>query len=137
MVKETLFFEIQYWRIFMKKYIVTLLLALLLAWGHNVVAKDALDLSGRTLIIDVRTAQEYNGDHFKNAVNVPLNVIGKKIKEIVPDYNETIILYCKTGMRARIAKQILEKMGYKKVINAGTLNKLEDMSKKDRACEGC
>lgn len=108
----------------MKRYIVTLLLALLLSWGQYAVAKDTLDLSGKTLVIDVRTAREYQGDHFKNAVNVPLNVIGKKIKEIVPDYDETIIVYCKTGMRARIAKQILEKMGYKKVINAGTLEDL-------------
>jgi phage shock protein E len=124
---------------FMKRYVVTLLLAVLLlsSWGRAVDAKDELDFSGRTLIIDVRTTQEYKTGHFKNAVNIPLNEIGGKIKEIVPDYDETIILYCKSGIRARIAKQILEKMGYKNVINAGSLSKLQDMSKKDRSCKGC
>ncbi len=120
------------------KYIFTLFLAVLLfSWGQSIKAKESLDFSGSTMIIDVRTPMEYHSVRLKNAINIPLNEIENKIRENVRNYNAAIILYCESGRRADIAKRILENMGYKNVINAGGLREIKNMAKKDQFCEGC
>jgi rhodanese-related sulfurtransferase len=74
-------------------------------------------------IVDVRTPGEFASGHPTKAINVPLNsmaTLPKKIK----DKDAEIVLCCASGMRASAAKQNLEKMGYTKVINAGSWTKL-------------
>ncbi len=67
-------------------------------------------------LIDVRSEQEFNEGHLAGAVLIP-NYEINKIKDFVPDKNRIIILYCKSGIRSKKAKNILNKMGYKNVYN--------------------
>jgi phage shock protein E len=78
------------------------------------------------LIIDVRTVAEWNNGHIDGAVLIPYDQIGEKIGAIVKDKAQRIFLYCRTGHRAGIAKEALEKLGYNDIINLGSL---EDAAK--------
>ena len=83
------------------------------------------------LILDVRTRKEYAEGHFNNAINIPTPLPPLKdcdIYRLVVDlHNATkkycrhfpVILYCKKGIRAEKAKEILECLGHTKVINVG------------------
>lgn len=69
--------------------------------------------------IDVRTAEEFNAGHLKNALNVPNEDIATRIAEIAPDKSQAINLYCRSGRRAEEARQTLLNMGYTNVTNHG------------------
>ena len=68
------------------------------------------------ILIDVRTENEYNSGHIKNAINIPLNDIQNKI-----DYqkDKPLAVYCRTGKRSLEAAKTLAKMGYTKIYDLG------------------
>ena len=66
------------------------------------------------LLIDVRTPEEYRENHIEGAVNIPVYEIDNIKNEII-DQNKVILVYCKTGKRSKIVKQILIQNGYKNV----------------------
>ncbi len=70
------------------------------------------------IIVDVRTEEEYKYDGCAPcSINYPLDIIQNKIEEL-KKYNH-IVLVCRSGNRAGIAKQILESAGIKNVENMG------------------
>jgi phage shock protein E len=79
-------------------------------------------LNQGAIVIDVRTKEEYDIKHYKNALNIPYDVIENHLKELEQYKEKPIILYCRSGRRSGIAKQILEKYGFKRVINAVNLD---------------
>ena len=71
------------------------------------------------IIIDVRTEDEYNTSHIKNAVLIPNETIGnEKLKE-VSNLNQKIIVYCRSGARSKKAAMKLINIGYKNVYDMG------------------
>lgn len=75
-------------------------------------------------IIDVRTNFEYssaytpkgyNLGHYKNAINIPISEIKRKIDSFKINKNDKILVYCNTGNRARQATEILINKGYKNI----------------------
>lgn len=72
------------------------------------------------LVVDVRTPQEFAEGHYPKALNIPVDQIGERSKEL-GNKDREIILYCRSGNRSGRAKQILEAQGFKKVYNAGGL----------------
>lgn len=60
-------------------------------------------------IIDVRTKEEYEEGHIKNAINIPYDVIDK---EINIDKDKVIFVYCKSGNRSSKAYNTLKNLGY-------------------------
>lgn len=78
------------------------------------------NLKDGSLLIDVRTAKEYKADHAVGAVNIPIEDIQKgKYPDV--DKDKIIYVYCHSGRRATQAETILEKEGYKNVINLKSL----------------
>ncbi len=71
------------------------------------------------IVIDVRTSSEYENGHIENAINIPYDVIKDRITEITDDKEALIKLYCKSGRRSGIAKNVLDKLGYRNVTNEG------------------
>lgn len=61
------------------------------------------------VIIDVRTKEEYNESHIKDAINIPYDEIDENI-EIEKD--KVIFVYCKSGNRSGIAYNTLKNLGY-------------------------
>lgn len=97
------------------------LLALLLV-ALPVVAEQATP--AQPLLIDVRTAAEYQTGHARAAINIPYEAIAERIATLTPDRNTHIVLYCRTGRRSGIAEQTLRQMGYQQVENRGGLSDL-------------
>ncbi|HUN55567.1 MAG TPA: rhodanese-like domain-containing protein [Smithella sp.] len=75
----------------------------------------------KPLIIDSRTANEWNGGHIKGAILIPYDQTEKSIGAVAKDKSQKIYVYCRTGMRAAVAKETLGKLGYKDVVNLGSM----------------
>ena len=71
------------------------------------------------ILIDVRTEAEYNDGHVPGAILLPLDQIEATIKDIVPDKDDPVLLYCRSGNRSGQAARILRDLGYTSVSNAG------------------
>lgn len=71
------------------------------------------------VLIDVREPDEFAEGHVKGAVNVPMSVLkpGMKLKA-VPNFEDKVLVQCKSGVRAENASKILIETGYKNVYNA-------------------
>lgn len=73
--------------------------------------------------VDVRTREEFETGSVKGAVNIPLYEIENRIDEFKG--KPYVILFCRSGHRAGIAKSLLESKGISNVtngINADTIN---------------
>lgn len=68
--------------------------------------------------MDVRTPQEFQSGHIPGAINIRNEGIKSAPKEL-PDKQATILLYCRTGMRAEDAMDKLESLGYTNLYNMG------------------
>ncbi|MCF8010684.1 MAG: FAD-dependent oxidoreductase [Clostridiales bacterium] len=62
------------------------------------------------VLLDVRTEDEYEESHIEGSVNIPVDNIRERIKEIPAD--KKLLIYCKIGLRAYIAYRILSQRGY-------------------------
>ncbi|MCP4955753.1 rhodanese-like domain-containing protein [Photobacterium aquimaris] len=76
------------------------------------------------VIIDVRTAAEFNDGHLDSAINIPYQQIATIVTHY-PDKAQPILLYCKSGRRAEIAATALEKLGYTAIYNGLNYKKLK------------
>lgn len=75
------------------------------------------------ILIDVRTKEEYQNDHIDGALNYDIvDMFSGKFPSI--DKNEEILLYCESGNRSMMAKDLMEKEGFKNVKNGGGINNL-------------
>ena len=75
-------------------------------------AKKIILSQEKSVLIDVRSKQEYNESHLDNSINIPIYEIKNMIKNVVTDKQTNIVLYCQTGNRSIRAISILSKMGY-------------------------
>ena len=78
-------------------------------------AKQLLKEEKNILLVDVRTAREYEQNRLPGAVNVPLLNIMKNPYVFSENRNKTILLYCGEGVQSRAAAQCLLEAGYPKV----------------------
>ena len=72
------------------------------------------------VIVDTRTPEEYEKKHIPGALLIPVEEIKNgNAEKLLPDKNQVVMLYCRTGRRAVIAAEILVKRGYTKVYEFG------------------
>ncbi|WGY45757.1 rhodanese-like domain-containing protein [Vibrio sp. ABG19] len=76
------------------------------------------------LVIDVRTTQEYADGHLPEARNIPLSDVGTGFHDI--DKQQPIVVYCRSGGRAAMAMEALQKQGFTHVHNGGGLNEMQE-----------
>ncbi|HEY4937225.1 MAG TPA: rhodanese-like domain-containing protein [Puia sp.] len=84
--------------------------------GQTTDLKNAIEQGA--FLVDVRTQAEFAQDHVKGSVNIPLDKIPVQISQFKGKKN--IIVFCLSGGRSSMAKSILEKNGFTRVINGGT-----------------
>ncbi|MBC2722857.1 DsrE/DsrF/DrsH-like family protein [Desulfosporosinus sp.] len=63
-----------------------------------------------SILLDVRTEEEYNNGHLSGSINIPLDSLRDRMGEL--DRNKPIIEYCQVGLRGYIADRILSQNGY-------------------------
>jgi len=71
-----------------------------------------------SILLDVRTPQEYRDGFIPGSKNVPLQNIDK-VDSVVENKDTALYVYCHSGARSRQAASILQRMGYTNVNNIG------------------
>ena len=71
------------------------------------------------IILDVRRPDEYAAGHIPNAINVPNESIGTSDIPELPDKNQLIMVYCRSGRRSKEAAEKLVKLGYTNIVEFG------------------
>ena len=74
------------------------------------------------IILDVRTAEEYSEKHIPGAVNIPNETIGTEDIPELPDKEQLILVYCRSGNRSKQASEKLVKQGYTNIVEFGGIN---------------
>ena len=74
------------------------------------------------IILDVRTPEEFAKKHIPDAINIPNEAIGtEKIPEL-PDKEQLILVYCRSGNRSKQASEKLVRLGYTNIVEFGGIN---------------
>lgn len=88
----------------------------------EITAEEAHDMmvSDRTVILDVRTQEEYDEGHIVNARLLSVDEItAETAAEVAPEKDAPVLVYCRTGIRAETACQTLVTLGYTQVYDFG------------------
>ena len=73
-------------------------------------------------IVDVRGPGEFAAGHAANSVNIPLQQIGERASELDPE--RPVIVCCASGTRSAMAAHRLRRLGFNRVVNAGSWRSL-------------
>ena len=71
------------------------------------------------IILDVRRPDEFAAGHIPNAVNVPNESIGTDEISKLPNKDQLIMVYCRSGRRSKEASEKLVKLGYTNIVEFG------------------
>ena len=94
----------------MKKIFGLLIIVLfLVGCGKTMSRYEQIIEKNNYVIVDVRTAEEYEESHVKGAINIPYDEINENVEL---DKSKTIMVYCKSGKRSSIAYNTLKSLGY-------------------------
>ena len=74
------------------------------------------------IILDVRTTEEFAEKHIPNAINIPNETIGSEELAELPDKNQLILVYCRSGNRSKQASEKLVALGYTNIYEFGGIN---------------
>ena len=74
------------------------------------------------LIVDVRTQEEYVQAHIPGAICIPNETISSGEIPELPDKNQLLLVYCRSGNRSKQASEKLVKLGYTNVVEFGGIN---------------
>ena len=74
------------------------------------------------LIVDVRRPDEFAEGHIEGAINVPNEGIEDEMLEEMPDKDQLLLIYCRTGRRSKEASEKLAKIGYTNIYEIGGIN---------------
>ena len=84
--------------------------------------KEIVEKGSKYVLIDVRSKEEYETRHVPNAVSMPLDEIERCHKKVLKDLKCPIVVYCQSGYRSRKAAQKLCDLGYKNVLDLGSID---------------
>ena len=82
-------------------------------------AKALMDSESGYIIIDARTQSEYDDGHIPGAILISEYEIADRAEKELPDKNQLILVYCRSGRRSKIAAEELVKLGYTNVKEFG------------------
>ena len=86
---------------------------------------EAMEMMARDnghVVVDVRRQDEYDAGHIPGAILIPNESIGCDSPEALPDYDQIILIYCRTGNRSKQAAEKLVAMGYTNIYEFGGIN---------------
>lgn len=82
-------------------------------------AKEMMNREDGHIIVDVRRRDEYDEGHLPDAILIPNESIDKSRPKELPDLDQIILVYCRSGRRSKVASEKLAAMGYKNVYEFG------------------
>jgi rhodanese-related sulfurtransferase len=95
-----------------------LLLPALMPRGKRASPQEVVQMinRGKTVLVDVRSAEEFAASHLRDAKNIPLADFAKRIGELDKSKTKTIVVICQTGARADKAIKLLTDAGFADVV---------------------
>ncbi len=85
-------------------------------------AREMMTADDGHIIVDVRRADEYASGHIPGAILIPNESIGTEQPDQLPDKDQIILIYCRSGNRSKQAAQKLANMGYTNIYEFGGIN---------------
>jgi phage shock protein E len=85
-------------------------------------AKEYMDKEENHIILDVRTQEEYDAGYIPGAILIPDFEIADRAEKELPDKDQLILVYCRSGNRSKKASAKLVEMGYTNVVEFGGIN---------------
>ena len=82
-------------------------------------AKKLMDTESDYIIVDARTEEEFAEGHIPGAILIPEYEITDRAQSELPDKDQLILVYCRSGRRSKIASQALADLGYTNVKEFG------------------
>lgn len=82
-------------------------------------AKEMMQADDGHIIVDVRRQDEYDSGHIPDAILIPNESIDKEQPKELPDLDQIILIYCRSGRRSKEASQKLADMGYTNIYEFG------------------
>ena len=82
-------------------------------------AKEIMQADDGHVIVDVRRQDEYDSGHIPGAILIPNESIGTEQPKELPDLDQVILIYCRSGRRSKEASQKLADMGYTHIYEFG------------------
>ena len=82
-------------------------------------ANALMDSESGYIIIDARTQEEYDQGYIPGAILIPEYEIADRAEKELPDKNQLILVYCRSGRRSKLAAEELVKLGYTNVKEFG------------------
>ena len=89
---------------------------------RQITMDEAVDMMAQEtgyIILDVRRADEFATGHIPGAINVANESIGVDDIPELPDKNQLIMVYCRSGRRSKEAAEKLVKLGYTNIVEFG------------------
>lgn len=85
-------------------------------------AKELMDTEDDYVILDARTQAEYDEGHIPDAILIPHDTVATAAEDALPDKDQLILVYCRSGNRSKQASQTLVDLGYTNVVEFGGIN---------------
>ncbi len=85
-------------------------------------AKEMMSRDDGHVIVDVRRQDEYDAGHIPGAILIPNEEISTSPPAALPDLNQIVLIYCRSGKRSKQASQKLFEMGYTNIYEFGGIN---------------
>lgn len=83
------------------------------------------------IIIDVREPSEYASGHVAGAINIPPDQLLAGARQLADTPKDTrLVLYCRSGSRSEVSKNILTQMGFTNIINGINKERVEAQLKR-------
>ena len=82
-------------------------------------AKEMMQADDGHIIVEVRRQDEYDSGHIPDAILIPNESIDKEQPKELPDLDQIILIYCRSGRRSKEASQKLADMGYTNIYEFG------------------
>lgn len=82
-------------------------------------AKEIMDTQEGYIILDAREPSEYEQGHIPGAIVISHEQIKEKAEDALPDKEQLILVYCRSGRRSKLAAQDLADLGYTNVKEFG------------------
>ena len=85
-------------------------------------AKQIMDTTNGYILLDTRTQEEYDQSHIPGALLIPHTEIAQRAADELPDKDQVILVYCRSGNRSKQASEVLAELGYTNVKEFGGIN---------------
>ncbi len=79
--------------------------------------KEKLGLGEKVFMLDVREPEEFNSGHIEGAVNIPIQDLPNRTKELPEEFSSPIVAICLSGARSAYATMFLKVYGYSNIRN--------------------